>query len=258
LFLAGRASGFWLLVAIAVAILWQIQRAKVKLPEIKRVPALDAVDEIIGRCVEMGRPVHVTPGLGALSGTAAPATLAGLECVSYVAKQAATMGAKLITTVGVTEIFPVAEAMVSQAFRDAGRPDAYNSDMVRYLPGDEQFAYAAAVMAMYEREEVKGNIIVGQFAGEALLLVEAGHNAGAMQVGGTVNSLQAPFFVAACDYFLVGEEILTVGAYLSRDPVRMGSTVGQDMGKLIFMGLILVGVIMRALGANVIGDWLSK
>ncbi len=257
MFQPGKASGFYLLVVICAAIYWQILRAKTKLPEIRRVPALDAVDEIIGRCVEMGRPVHVTPGLGALTGTTAPATLAGLECVSYVAHKAAEMGADLITTVGMTEVYPVAEAIVSQAFREVGRSDAFQPDMVRFLPGDEQFAYAAAVMAMYEREQVKGNIVIGQFAGEALLLVEAGHNAGAMQLGGTVNSLQAPFFVASCDYFLIGEEILVVGAYLSREPVRLGSTVGQDIGKLIFMALIIIGVVLGAMGNKIVATFLS-
>ena len=37
-------------------------RAGLPIPEIRKIPGLEAVDEAIGRATEMGRPVHFTPG----------------------------------------------------------------------------------------------------------------------------------------------------------------------------------------------------
>ena len=55
---------------------------------------------------------------------------------------------------------------------------------------------------------------------------------------------QLPFFVAACDYTLIGEELFAASAYLSREPRQLGSLKGQDMGKGLFILCIIVGVIL--------------
>ena len=50
---------------------------------------------------------------------------------------------------------------------------------------------------------------------------------------------QLPFFVAACDYTLIGEEFFAASAYLSGEPEQLGSLKGQDIGKL-FVGVFLI------------------
>ncbi len=57
------------------------------------------------------------------------------------------------------------------------------------------------------REQVASNIMIGQFAAEALILAEPGNTVGAIQIAGTTNAYQIPFFVVACDYVILGEEI---------------------------------------------------
>jgi hypothetical protein len=52
-----------------------------------------------------------------------------------------------------------------------------------------------------------------------------------------------PFFVAACDYTIIGDEFYATSAYLSREPVLLGSLVGQDIAKMLFALTIIVGVI---------------
>ena len=58
---------------------------------------------------------------------------------------------------------------------------------------------------------------------------------------------QLPFFVAACDYTLMGEELFAASAYLSGDPKQLGSLKGQDVGKLIVMGAIVLGSLAATL-----------
>jgi len=205
----------------------------------------------------MGRPVHVSPGRGGLVDVEAPQTLAGLDCLAYVAKQCASMNASMIATVCQAEVYPVAEAIVQEAYRERGKIDQYRPEMVRFL-SPNQFAFAAGIMGIFEREKVAGNILIGLYFAESLLLIEAGNIAGLMQVGGTANTLQTQFFVAGCDYFLIGEEIFVAGAYLSKNPVRLGSLAGQDIGKAIFMALIVVGVLARTMGSKFMLDLLGK
>ncbi|NIM97299.1 MAG: hypothetical protein GTO24_04215, partial [candidate division Zixibacteria bacterium] len=93
----------------------------------------------------------------------------------------------------------------------------------------------------------------GQFYAESLILAETANSVGAIQIAGTAMPTQLPFFVAACDYTLIGEELFAASAYLSKDPKLLGSLKGQDVGKFIFLVLIVVGVAMLTL--NMVLGW---
>ena len=58
---------------------------------------------------------------------------------------------------------------------------------------------------------------------------------------------QLPFFVAACDYTLIGEELFAASAYLSGEPKQLGSLKGQDVGKFIAMVAIILGMLFATL-----------
>ena len=73
-------------------------------------------------------------------------------------------------------------------------------------------------------------------------------------VAGTAEVDQLPFFVVACDYTLIGEELYAAGASLSGDPVQVGSIRGQDIAKAVFFVYIAVGVILKLVGI----DWLER
>ena len=127
-----------------------------------------------------------------------------------------------------------------------GRPDMFHEDMVHYLT-DEQFAYAAGVNGIMVREKPAACMYMGKFYAESLILAETGNSIGAIQIAGTASQAQIPFFVTACDYTLIGEEFFAASAYLSQRPELIGGVKGQDMIKLIVIGLILFGVILRFL-----------
>jgi hypothetical protein len=76
-----------------------------------------------------------------------------------------------------------------------------------------------------------------------------GNSVGAIQIAGTAQPAQLPFFVAACDYTLIGEEFFAASAYLSGEPDQLGSLKGQDVGKLIVAGGIVVGVVAETLAS---------
>ena len=109
------------------------------------------------------------------------------------------------------------------------------------------------------KEQVATNIMIGDFAFDALMYAEAGNQAGAIQVGGTAAITQIPFFVAACDYALIGEEIYAAAAYLTKDPVRIATIVAEDWAKFFVAGLLVLGAVLKTFGGleviNSILNW---
>lgn len=250
----GRLFPFVLLVVVCAAILYKIQRAKAgDIPQIRRIAGLDAMEEAIGRATETGRPVFYTPGRGGLLDNYAAQTLAGLEMLGYVAKMTAKYETNLIVGIGEPNVYPLADEIVRQSYIEAGHPDAYTPEMVRFL-SPAQFAYAAASLGIMHREKVAATMLIGAFWAESLLLAEGGSQVGAIQIAGTARMYQIPFFIAACDYCLIGEEMFAGGAYLSKDPVKLGTIAGQDIAKLIALISIAVGVIAVSFG----NDFLPK
>ena len=64
---------------------------------------------------------------------------------------------------------------------------------------------------------------------------------------GTTETNQIPFFIAACDYVIIGDEFYAASAYLSRDATLLGSIVGQDYCKLLLLAIILFGILSISL-----------
>ena len=145
-----------------------------------------------------------------------------------------------------------ARETVQASFLAAGRPESYNQDLVYYVT-DEQFGYVAHVQGMMVREKPAACFYMGAFFAESLILAETGNTIGAIQVAGTAMPAQLPFFVAACDYTLIGEEFFAASAYLSGEADQLGSLKGQDIGKVIVVIGIVVGVFALSLG-TILGD----
>ena len=61
---------------------------------------------------------------------------------------------------------------------------------------------------------------------------------------------QLPFFVAACDHTLIGEELFAASAYLSGEPKLVGSLKGADLMKLVVVALILIGCALETAGVH--------
>jgi hypothetical protein len=110
---------------------------------------------------------------------------------------------------------------------------------------------------MFVREKPATIFYMGAFFAESLILAETGNEAGAIQIAGTAMPSQLPFFVAACDYTLIGEELFAASAYLSREPRQLGSLKGQDVGKLVFLILIILGVILETTGWFPLSEYIS-
>lgn len=212
---------------------------------IRKIAGLDALDEAVGRATEMGRPVFQVPGIGTISDVA---TLASLSIMRRVARKVAEYNVPFIVPCTEALVMTTAQEVVKTAYTEAGRPEMYKPENVSYLTYD-QFGYAAGVDGMMLRDKPGAILLLGYFMAESLIMAETGNSIGAIQIAGTDQTSQLPFFVAACDYTLIGEELYAASSYLSREPVFLGSLKGQDLCKVIILSLIAVGVILATLAA---------
>jgi hypothetical protein len=213
---------------------------------IRRIAGLDAMDEAIGRATEMGRPVLYVPGIDEIKEIQ---TIYSMMILRHVARKTAEYGTELIVPVRDSIVMTFAEEAVKNGCLDVGRPDAFNKDNIRYL-SNEQFAYCAGVAGIMAREKPAANIMLGMFFAESLILAETGFMSGAIQVAGTAKQHQLPFFVAACDYTIMGEEYFAVTAYLTREPNLLATIRAGDVIKVIGILLLLLGVVAATAAAG--------
>jgi len=238
---------------ILLAVYYQRAKRSPKAIYVRRIPGIDAMEEAIGRSTEMGRPVLYVPGIEEIQDIQ---TVAGLVILGHVAEAAARYETEIRVTCMIPLVMVVAEEVVRQAFANAGRPDAHRPENVQFV-SSEQFAFTAGVNGIIMREKPATAIYMGRFYGESLVLAEAGFLNHSIQIAGTAELTQLPFFIAACDYTIIGEELFAVSAYLSRDPRQLSALKASDMVKLAVLALIVVGTILNAFGAWDIGSWVT-
>ena len=206
---------------------------------VRKIAGLEAVDEAVGRATEMGRSVLFVPGVQDMNELQ---TIAGLNVLARVATTAAEYDARIEVPTSKSLVMTAARETVEASYLGAGRPDGYNADSIYYVT-DEQFGYVAYLQGMMVRDKPAACFYMGSFFAESLILAETGNGIGAIQIAGTAQPAQLPFFVAACDYTLIGEEFFAASAYLSGEPDQLGSLKGQDVGKLIVGAGIVTGVM---------------
>ncbi len=211
---------------------------------IRKIAGLEAVDEAVGRATEMGKKIFYISGIGDMDNMM---TIAAMTILGRVAEMSAQYETYLDVPVCRSMVMVTAREVLKEAHSKVGRPDAYKDDMVHYLT-DDQFGYAAGVDGLFVREKPATIFFMGQFYAESLILAETGNSIGAIQIAGTAMPSQLPFFVAACDYTLIGEELFAASAYLSREPKLLGSLKGQDAGKGVILFAILLGVLLETFG----------
>ena len=239
-----RVNNFVLLVTIIVVFFWTVSHAKRKGLFIRRIAGLDAIDEAIGRATEMGRPIFYSTGIGSMSMVP---TIASTSILAEVAKKVATYDTQLKVPHFDPIVMTVSKEIVKQAYTEVNRLDSYRDD-INFFVTQDQFSFAASVDGMIHREKPAACFFIGHFMAESLLLAEVGATTGAIQIAGTEQESQLPFFFTSCDYTLIGEELYAAGAYLSKEPMLQSTLKVQDFGKAFVMVSIVAGSALLLAG----------
>ncbi len=211
---------------------------------IRKIAGLEALDDAVGRSTEMGRPILYVPGMTDLDTLP---TLSALSILKYVTKKSAEYATPMLVPLREPLVMAAAQEIMKEAYLEAGRPDLYEEDRV-YFTTVQQFGYASTVAGTMMREKPGAIFLMGYYYAESLIMAETGNTVGAIQVAGTPAVDQLPFFIAACDYTLIGEEFYAASAYLSQRPEELATLKAEDIFKALFVGMIALGSLLTSLG----------
>ena len=246
-----RRSRINILVAVALlmsSVVWLVEMARRGASLfIRRIAGLEAVEEAVGRATEMGRPILYVPGLEAMDEVS---TVAAIDILGQVAKKAGEYETKLIVPNRDPIVMAVAQQVVKESYSAVGKPHLYHDEDVFYVTFS-QFGFAAAVAGLMIRDRPATNFFMGRFYAESLVLAETGNATGAIQIAGTDADAQLPFFITACDYTLIGEELYAGSVYLSRQPLLLGALKAQDYAKAFIIVAIVVGIVLSAVSPDI-------
>lgn len=258
LIISGRGSSLVVLVLMFVFFYIALQLAKKgKAPPIRKIAAMDAIDEAVGRATEEGKPVHFTSGYSmlTLSSEQGPQVIASIGILSHVAALCARFDVPIIYNTDIADSLPLVEETLQAAYRNEGKPEAYDPKSIRYQP--DQSPYVAAVLATLQRERPAVSMLIGGLYYESVVMAEAGNMIGATQIGGTANVHQLPFIIASCDYAMIGEEIYAASAYVTKNPLVTSGIAASDWTKTVLILMIILGAVMELAGVSVISQFLK-
>jgi len=257
MFFKGMITPFILLIAFSVSMLW-LRRISMrgKIFKVRKLPAIDALDELVGRSAELGRPVHFSPGAKGLYSSDSAQTIAGLSVLTYLAKKCVQQGVDIIVTHKLPEMIPILSEIVKEAFVAENKLDQFKPNYnIRFVSG-YAFTFELGIMGIFYREKIGANIMIGPYYAGTLMMAESAADVGAMQIGGTALVANLPFMMAACDYTLIGEEMFCAAAYLSNDPEQIGIIAGQDISRIIVVAIIIVGLLLSVLNITAFSELL--
>ena len=229
----------------SITAIWFIRKARGGYSfYVRPIAGIKAVDDAIGRATEMGKPILYVPGLGTASDVA---TIAAFTILARVARKVVEYNTRVIVPNYDPVVMTVCQEVVKEAYAAAGKPELYDSKDVYFITQD-QFPYTAAVNGVMLREKPATNFYMGMFYAESLVLAETGFAAGSIQIAGTDQLIQIPFFVTVCDFVLMGEELYAASAYLSQEPQQLGTLKAQDWGKVLVVVLMIIGAVLSTIG----------
>ncbi len=238
-------SGKWptliaAIIALAVVLYTTFSRRSRERFRPRPIAGLRAVEDAIGRATEMARPVLYTPGWG--GDIQRPTTIASMNILSQVAEKTAQYDCTLLYPTHDPVIQSVAQEVVRESYVRSGFADRYREENICFV-STSQFGYAAAVEGMISRSKPAAIFLLGTFEAESLIMAETGNAVGAIQIAGTDSTIQLAFFIVACDYTLVGEELFAASGYLSGDQAILASVKAQDILKVVIAAFLIVAGI---------------
>ena len=213
---------------------------------LRRLAGIEELPDLVGRSAETGQPLHISVGVEGLGGGATSETWAGLTLLANLADEAAASDTPLVVTVSDPTVLPMAQDLLQRAYLRHGNPDGYNPTQVQFV-APEPMAYAAGVMGMLAREKLAGNIMVGSFGDEYLLMGEVGARQDVRQIVGTADPRTLPLVYASADETLIGEEMFAGGAYTSREPIQIASLLTMDWMRWLVIVAILGWAVAKFL-----------
>jgi hypothetical protein len=247
-----------LLLMIVYFVYWVMQSMGGKtLPTLRNFPAIDAIEEGVGRSVETDKPVHF--GLGdasRLGGDRAAGTISALNFLSHTATLCARMGANLIVRISPNpHLYAQADAIVSDAYMAEGKQDELDKIYTLRYYGDYRGYMTGGIRDMVELGTAM-NVTMGALSVETVWAYAICRAQGGIGVGGGSRWGMIFGLAMLADYALLGDEMYAASAKVSGDTDMAASFIGGDWMKFTLIGLIILTSLAYLAGAQDLVSWM--
>lgn len=238
LFLVGEICSIFYYVTI-------VRKGKVFL---RKMPAIDMIQEGVGRAAEMQKPVHLATGeYTFLTRTQVPQTMGALTIMGWVAERCIDAGAELMVSECKSESLRLHESILEDTYRKAGQQ--YNPLMLHYY-SDWYLAYYSGAMHLTIESQAATTMLIGPASSDTLFIGEAGKTVGSLVIMG--NATANAFMAMVSDYFFMSDEFYAVVAEIGQEPLQIASLGGQDVMKILAIAIILIGTALLVFGYPIV------
>jgi len=242
--------GFIIIAAVALFVLAVPLRSRVR-RVFRIIPGMVRLRRAIGLTVEDGKRLHVSLGQASLTGASSAASLVALSTLERIASLSMISDRPPIATSGEGSLSILSQDKLRVSYRDSNAIEQYDPDRGR-LGGVTPFSYAAGVLPVIRDEQVAGNVLVGSFGPEVGLMADAASQQRAFVLAASDSLPAQAVLYAAAEEPLIGEEMFAVPAYLQAGIFHQASLIVQDILRWLVILLILVGVVLKILGIDLI------
>jgi hypothetical protein len=218
---------------------------------IRNIPAVQAIDEAVGRAAEMGRPIVCS--YGAARKGMDFWTVSALSILSHTAEKCAETGAKLIVPLSADPsslmTHPIAKDLVKSSYTKMRAPELYDENDFRQT-GSNFRTWAMNYAEILYEVQPAANIFTGYIAYGVFLAEQSGAIEGCMSIGSSFYLSAIAMIAISCDYTLISTDIIAAGAYFTEDPEQKGFLRTLDIFSLLMIALILLGSILVTAGID--------
>lgn len=213
---------------------------------LRKISAFSRLNRAIGLAVEAGSRLHISLGRGKILSTQSAVGYVGLSILERIARSTSISDRPPIATSGEGTLGILSQDTQREAAKYLG---VEYEPMRGRITGLSPFSYAAGTLITIQEEDMGANLLIGSYGSEVGLIADTAERKDSMTLGGTDNlSGQAVLFATAQEP-LIGEETYAGGAYLGAGPIHTASLYAQDILRWILIALIILGAILRLLGA---------
>lgn len=212
---------------ISVNVMQFVLRRRQAFP-LRTIAAFDRIPKIVSESIEASRPIHMSLGTSGIGGDSTLVSLAGAELFYQIIKQTAIGDKTPIITVARTEAIPLGVDTLRRAYQKTGYLERYQPLNVRWYPSSRRvLAFAAAISAMQNEDDISSNVLAGNFGSELALVIDSAHRRDRPVFAVSDNLTGQAVAFAMADDVLIGEELFVASGYLSDDAgyVSVGLTI---------------------------------
>ncbi len=225
-----------------------------KIFPMRKLPGIEAIEEGVDRCAEMGKPalLYVVAGSRGLSDAASGIyALSAILTAGYITELCIKKNVPIFANTDQADMLVLLREQIREKYISAGKPEAFNSDHIVYSVSSQMGNVAQAYEA-FDREDPGFVAAIGWLAADCLMIGEACTSRGIFSLSGGAEILQIPYQVLSYDYCMIADEFIAGAAYLSNDPFQIGTIATQDWLKLAAFGLGLIGCLAYTVGSSII------